>query len=606
MRPEDHADRLRRVLDAAACGALPRRTALQRLLTAGLAAPMAQLLLADAAPAQGAASVTSPTPEGFVYAPQRRGGGGTLRVLLWQGPTLLNPHFATGTKDEEGCRVFYEPLAQYDAQGALVPVLAAEVPSRANGGLAADGRTVTWKLRRNVRWHDGRPFTADDVVFNWQYATDPATAAVTAGVYQGVQELRALDAHTLRVTFEKPTPFWPGTFVSVPVIPRHVFAPFGGAKSREAPANLRPVGTGPYRFVDFRPGDTLVGELNPEYHLPNRPHFDRIEIKGGGDATSAARAVLQTGEFDYAWNLQVEDEVLKRLEAGGRGTVSIQRGGAIEHIQLNSADPWTELDGERAHPKSQHPVFGDERVREALALLVDRDAIQNFIYGRTGIATPNYLNNPPAFRSPNRKAVFDPARAAALLDAAGWARGRGGVREKAGRPLKLLFQTSINAPRQKVQQVFKQAAQRLGVEVELKQVTASVFFSSDAGNPDTYGKFWADIQMYTQSQGRPDPERLMQVFTSGEVASKANKWLGRNRGRWIDAEYDRLFAAAEFELDPVKRAALFIAMNDRVCGSHFVVPLLERPLVAGLAKNLRAPLSGWSNDVAFIHDWHRV
>jgi peptide/nickel transport system substrate-binding protein len=591
------AAQLRQLAEQVRSGTLPRRAFVQRLAGWGIAAPLAGLLLMDASVAQTSAA--------FDYKPTRRGGGGTLRLLLWQGPTLLNPHFATGSKDEEGSRVFHEPLAAWDRDGNLVPILAAEIPSRANGGLAADGRTVTWKLKRGVTWHDGQPFTADDVVFNWQYATDPATAAVTSGTYQGVQRLERVDAHTVRVLFERPTPFWPGGFCSVPIIARHLFAAFSGAKSREAPANLRPVGTGPYRFVEFRPGDTLVGELNPNYHLPNRPHFDRIEIKGGGDAVSAARAVLQTGEFDYAWNLQVEDEVLTRLEAGGRGSVAIQPSGSIEHIQLNAADPWTEVEGERAHPKSRHPIFSDAAVREALALLVDRASIQRFIYGRTGEATPNYLNNPVRFRSPNRQMTFSLERANALLDGAGWVRGRGGMRAKGGQPLKLVFTTSINAPRQKVQQVLKQACQRAGIDLELKQVQGSVFFSSDVANPDTYGKFWSDLQMYTQSQGRPDPERLMQTFITAEVASRENKWLGRNRGRWQDAEYDRLFAAAEFELDPAKRAALFIAMNDRLCNSHFVIPLVQRPLVAAVASKLRAPLSGWSNDVGFLHDWFR-
>src|SRR5207249_9368457 len=134
-----------------------------------------------------------------------------------------------------------------------------------------------------------------------------------------------IDALSVRVTLAKPTPFWADAFVGVRgmIIPKHVFDPFKGGKSREAPANLKPVGTGPYRFVDFKPGDMVKGELNPNYHMPNRPFFDTIEIKGGGDAVSAARAVIQTGEFDYAWNMQVEDEILKRMEQGGKGHVDI-------------------------------------------------------------------------------------------------------------------------------------------------------------------------------------------------------------------------------------------------------------------------------------------
>ena len=137
------------------------------------------------------------------------------------------------------------------------------------------------------------------------------------------------------------------------IIPKHLFGPYAGAKSREAPTNLKPVGTGPYTFVDFKPGDIVRGAINKNYHMPNRPFFDTIEMKGGGDATSAARAVLQTGEYDYAWNLQVEDEVLKRMEAGGKGKAHIVPSGDIEFIQLNITDPWNEVEGERAQRQEQ-------------------------------------------------------------------------------------------------------------------------------------------------------------------------------------------------------------------------------------------------------------
>jgi len=597
--PEDQAeDRLRRLLQGVQRGRLSRRGFVQRLATLGVAAPLAQLLLADAGLAQASAPWT--------YAPTRRGGGGALKLLMWQGPTLLNPHFATGTKDAIGSRPFYEPLVAWDGEGAMVPVLAAELPSRANGGLSADGRTVTWKLKPGVQWHDGRPFTADDVVFNWRYATDPATAAITSGYYEGVERIERVDATTVRVVWARPQPFWPGPFASYQIIPRHLFEPFIGAKSRDAPNNVRPVGTGPYRFVEFRPGDMLRAELNPHYHLPNRPHFDTLEMKGGGDAVSAARAVLQTGEFDHAWNLQVEEEVLARMERGGRGRAVISQGGTIEHVLLNASDPWTEFKGERGHPESRHPVFGDPAVREALSLLFDRESIQRFIYGRAGEITANYLNNPPVFRSPHRQPEFDVQRAAALLDAAGWKPGRGGIREKNGRRLRLTFRTSINAPRQKVQQIVKQAAQRAGVDLDLQAVQASVFFSSDESNPDTLNKFWADMQMFAQSMIQPDPQDAMQIFRSEEAASRANRWIGRNSARWQDAEFDRLHDAARTEMDPVKRAALFIAMNDRLCGSHHVIPLIARHEVDGVAHTLRARLSAWSPDIAFVHDWYRA
>ena len=301
---------IRESIEEVRSGRLARRTFIQQMVSLGITAPMASMLLMHAGVAQAQATQA--------YKPTKRGGGGPLKVLWWQGATLLQPHFANGTKDQEGSRIFYEPLAVWDNEGNLVPILAAEIPTRENGGVAADGKSVTWKLKRNVTWHDGKPFTADDCVFTWEFAKDPATAAVTTAVYKDVTVTK-VDSHTVKVAFAKATPFWATAFVAAEgmILPKHVFAPYTGAKSREAPANLKPVGTGPYKFVDFKPGDMVRGEINTNYHMPNRPYFDSIEMKGGGDATSAARAVLQTGEYDYAWNLQVEDEVLKRMEAGG-------------------------------------------------------------------------------------------------------------------------------------------------------------------------------------------------------------------------------------------------------------------------------------------------
>jgi peptide/nickel transport system substrate-binding protein len=566
----------------------------------GLTAPLATQILAIA----GAAPATAQSVP--AYRPTRRGGGGALKILYWQASTLLNPHFAVGTTNQDASRVFYEPLAGWAADGTLHPILAAEIPSVENGGLTADGRSVTWKLKRGVKWHDGQDFSADDVIFNWEYARNPAVASTSSGSYRDVNVTK-VDDFTVKVEFAQPTPFWADAFVASVgmMIPKHLFKDYAGSNARDAPTNLRPVGTGPYRFVSFAPGDTLRGELNPNYHLPNRPFFDTLEVKGGGDAVSAARAVLQTADYDYAWNLQVEDEILKRLEAAGRGKVNIIEGGNIEFIQLNACDPNREVDGERAHISTEHPAFRDAAVRQAMALLLDRKSIEEFIYGRGGPATANFLNNPPRFRSPNMPMDFSIDRANQILDQAGWARGRDGIRAKDGVRLRFVYQTSVNAPRQRTQQIYQQAARRAGIELELKSVTASVFFSSDVANPDTFGKFYADVQMYTTTMPQADPQRFMNQYVSWEVSQKANSWQGRNIVRWRNADYDAAFRAAESELDPVKRAALFIRMNDLICGSHHVIPVVMRPTVSGSLNNLRHVVSGWDLTMWLLSDWYR-
>ncbi len=589
---------LRQLIEEVRTGELPRRSFIQQMVGLGLTAPVASMMLMHAGIAQ---AQTAPA-----YKGTKRGGGGTLKMLYWQGPVHLNPHFAGGTKEQEASRVFYEPLAGWDAEGNLIPMLATEIPSRANGGLSADAKTVTWKLKKGVTWHDGKPFTADDVVFTWQYAGDPATATVTVATYQDLK-VEKIDSHTVRVVFPKATPFWaePLTGNGGLILPKHVFEPFIGAKSRENPANVKPVGTGPYKFVDFKPGDMLRGEAYANYHVANQPFFDALELKGGGDALSAARAVLQTAEYDFAWNLQVEDEILKRLEATGKGKVQILGGSDIEFISLNVTDPWKEVEGERGHASSRHAAFADKTVRDAMALLVDRQSVQEFIYGRTGIATANFLNNPPRYRSPNNKFEFNVAKANQILEAAGWKKGADGIRAKGDVKLKFVFQTSVSQPRQKTQAIVKDACTKAGIELELKSVTASVFFGSDVANPDTYQKFWCDIQMFTTTMTQPDPQVFMEQYASWQLSQKANKWSSRNLSRWSSQEFDDTFKAAQVEFDPVKRAAMFIKMNDLVIAGGHIIPVVNRPRVKATVNKLNAPLSGWDNDTWSLGFWSR-
>ncbi len=590
---------IRKLVGKVKDGCLSRRGFIQKIVAAGLTAPMASMILMHEGVAQAQTTPAS-------YKPTKRGGGGPLKVLWWQGPTLLNPHFATGSKDQDASRIFYEPLATWDPDGNLIPILAAEIPTRDNGGLSADGLSVTWKLKRSVKWHDGKDFTADDVVFNWEYAKDPATAAVTSGSYKDIK-VEKVDSHTVKVIFDKPTPFWANAFVGLAgmLLPKHMFAEFSGAKSRDAPANLKPIGTGPFKFADFKPGDMVRGEINTDYHIANMPHFDSIEMKGGGDAVSAARAVIQTGEFDMAWNLQVEDEILKKMEEGGKGKAYIIEGGNIEHIGVNFTDPNKEIDGERSSLKTKHPAFQDKAVREALSYLVDKDSVEKFIYGRTGKATANFVNNPERHRSKSTKFEFNVDKANAILDKAGWAKGADGIRAKDGTKLKWVYQTSINTPRQKTQAIVKQACSKVGIDIEIKSVVASVFFSSDVANPDTYPKFYTDIQMFTTTMGQPDAGLFMQQFLTREQATKDNKWQGRNYTRYSNPDYDKVLIASDGELDPVKRAALLIQCNDIVINDFVVIPVVYRPSVVARKEKVSAPISGWDSQLALLNQWFR-
>src|SRR5919106_2295194 len=358
---------VRRVVE----GRASRRQFMHTMLGLGLSAPLVANLLATSSPTAAQGARVAPS----ALSPTTAGGGGKLRLLWWQAPTIANVHLSTGTKDNDASRVVHEPLASFNRDGDMVPILAEEIPNSDNGGLSRDGTSVTWRLKKGVVWHDGQPFTADDVIFTWEYAADSATAAVTTASYRHIAHIDRVDDHTVKVVFKDPTPFWYDAFFASRghILPRHLFAPYAGQDSRHAPYNLKPVGTGPYKIVAFQPGDAALFEINPHYHVPNRPFFDVVELKGGGDATSAARAVIQTGKFHFAWNLQVEKDIMERLDRqGGRGKVHIYPGSGIEHIQLNRTDPWTEVDGEYSSLNAPHPFLVDPLVRQAYNLLIDR------------------------------------------------------------------------------------------------------------------------------------------------------------------------------------------------------------------------------------------
>ena len=594
---------LREWVSLVASGRADRRAFLRYMMGVGLAGPFLSNLLAQYAPAFAQAQ-----PAATDVVPTKRGGGGKLRLLWWQAPTILNTHLASGTKDNDASRVVYEPLAAFDPDANFVPILAAEIPSLDNGGLAKDGTSVTWKLKRDVVWHDGKPFTADDVIFTWEYAADSATGATTSGSYTGIDHIDKIDTHTVKVVFKEPTAFWYDAFLGHRghILPKHLLAQYKGQEARNAPYNLRPVGTGPYKIVDFKPGDVALYEINMQYHVPNRPFFDTVELKGGGDATSAARAVLQTGEFDFAWNMQVEHQVLSGLERGGKGKVLVTSGSSIEHIQVNFTDPWTESEGERSSLHKPHAFQTDPLIRQAYALAVDRRTIAEQLYGNGGQPSSNFLVAPPRFTSSNTTWEYDPKKAAALLDQAGWKRGSDGVRSKDGQRLKIVYQTSVNPVRQKTQAIVKKTFEDLGIEVELKAVNAGVYFSSDPGNPDTYSHFYTDIQMYNTGPGSPDPQAHMDKFTSWQIAQKANNWSGRNIMRWAHPEYDQLYKQAAAELDPIKRAALYIAMNDMVIKHNVVVPIIWRHVVSAANSKLRGlDLTTWDSNLWHLAYWLR-
>jgi peptide/nickel transport system substrate-binding protein len=556
-----------------------------------------------------------PRPTSLPGTQGGRGKGDKLTILWWQAPTLLNPHLGQGLKDSNAARPVLEPLAAMGPDGKPIAYLAAEIPTLENGGISRDLRTVTWKLRPGVSWSDGSDFTADDVVFTYRYVADKATGASTSATAEGVESVEAKDRNTVVVTWKAPNPNSYQLFTSFSgvILQKKQFQSFIGDKAKDAPGNRKPIGTGPYKVKEFWPGDVVVYELNDLYREPDKPFFREVQLKGGGDATSAARAVFQTGAADYAGNLQVEAAVLRELLNGGHGDLVVSVGPQVERLLLNRADPGREIDGVRSEPSTRHPFLSDLAVRQAIAMAVDRTAIAAQLYGEglTGQATTNIITAPPALASVNTAqfdaATFDLRRANQLLDESGWLRADGGVRQKGGIRLRVLFQTSINPLRQKTQAILKSGWEQLGIEVELKSVDAGVLFSSDLASPDTAAKFYADVQMFTSGGESPDPTNYLANWTTNQLAQRSNGWRGQNIERYSNPAYDAAWEELRKETDPNRRTDLVIALNDLLVNDVVAIPLIARMQpTAGKSKQLQGVRANpWEVDLWNIADWTR-
>ncbi len=572
-------------------GTITRREFTLRALALGVGMPIISFILrAETASAQvgrqigwGVAAQGAAGPPAEGMDGRTRGEGGELKLIQWQAPSMLSPHVSTGEKDYLAGQLIVEPLMHYLPDGALIPNLITEVPTVENGLLAEDLKSVTYKLLDGVTWADGEPLTADDVVFTWEWVVEPANASVSAEVYASIQSMEVVDPQTVQVFFAEPNATWfephAGSSYGY-VYPKHVLGVEDGKAAHDA-FLLNPVGTGPYKIESFSPNDQAIYVINENYRDPNKPFFERVNLKGGGDAASAARAVLQTGEYDFAWNLQVEPQILAELEQGGKGVLSIARGNSVERIEIQFADPHTEVDGERAKLGTVNPTMGDKAVRQALNLAVQRDVISQQLYaGEEGEPpTANILTGMPAMESPNTSWEFNVEEAKRILEEAGWTM-QGDVRAKDGVELSITFVTSINSVRQKEQAIIKQALDEIGFRTELRQVDAAVYFDSSPGNDQNINHFYNDLEMYTDNPTTPIPVEYMTGWYSGpegrNIAQASNDWSGQNYSRFQNAEYDELFDQVRLETDIARAAEMFIQMNDILINEVAVIPIVNR------------------------------
>ncbi|WP_170444989.1 peptide ABC transporter substrate-binding protein [Ruegeria arenilitoris] len=556
----------------------------------------------------GAIASTAMAP----MAMAERGSDGNVSIIYWQAPSILNPFLSGGTKDVEAASLVIEPLARYDQDGNMVPYLAAEIPTVENGGVSEDLTSITWKIAPGITWSDGTPFTSADVKFTADYCMDPEGGCAQVTKFEGVTSVEAVDDLTVKVTFDKPTPFPYGPFVGgeSPIIQAAQFADCMGAKAPECTEqNFNPIGTGPFVVTEFKPNDVITFKANDNYRDPAKPAFATVTFKGGGDATAAGRAVMETGEFDYAWNLQLAPEVIAQMQEGGKGTPVAGFGPLVERIMLNQTNPSPELpEGERSTAKHPHPFLKDPAVYKAMSMAIDRPLLVEIGYGQAGKVTCNWVPAPAAFNSTSMTCdTQDIEGAKKLLDDAGIVDTDGdGVREKDGVPLKVVYQTSTNAVRQDFQALIKEWWSQIGIETELRNINASVFFGGDPGSPDTFQKFYADVEMYANTFNGTDPQSYLGNGLCDKAPRPETQWQGENISRFCNEEFDKLHAQLAQTAGLEQRAEIAKQLNDIMVQNGGMIPLVHRGRLSAHANTLGGVvLNVWDSELWNIADWYR-
>ncbi|CUH95569.1 putative secreted protein [Propionispora sp. 2/2-37] len=482
--------------------------------------------------------------------------GGQLTYGSLQEPNTLNPLLSDLLSVSEVSSLIFNGLLITNEKGEWLPDLAVAVPSVQNGGVSRDGLTITYKLREGVTWHDGAPFTAEDVKFTWQMIMNPKVNVVSREGYNKIAAIDTPDASTVIVRFKEAYASYLNLFPFI--LPKHILENVPDINKAEF--NRAPIGTGPFKLKEWRMAEAIFLEANPQF-FRGKPLLDEIEYKVIPEF-NLLLSQLKSGEIDIACNIDfLQLDQIKAIEGV---KVVIVPNMIWEHMDFN-------LDNE---------LFQDVKVRQAIALGIDRQAITTQIL--KGTAVPAAGDQPPISWAYNPAAVpagRDVDKARQLLTEAGWQPGPEGIFAKGQKRLRFSLAVPLeDKTREAVAQMIAQELQELGIAVEVRPVEKGVFFSDMLKNR----RF--ETALYAWFGGN-DPDNIS-LWNSKYIPSRNNGYTGQNYPGWRNAEVDALTGQALHTLDIETRKQAYFRIQDILSQEYPVVPLYYHTNIDVIRNNL--------------------
>ncbi|MFK4726108.1 peptide/nickel transport system substrate-binding protein [Bradyrhizobium niftali] len=520
-----------------------RRSALQ-LMIAGVAGLAGSNLLGQ--PALARTSPAKPT--------------GRVIVGLGQEPTVFNPLMVHIEVDDGVHFSVFDALFRIDPQGVIQPNLAVEVPDQKNGGISEDGLKWRIRLRDDVRWHDGTPFSAEDVKFTLELITNPNFRSWRTAGHALVRDITVISPTEISWRMEEPFAPYLSFLTETFIVPKHILEK--EANPNNAAFNQAPVGTGPFKWGQRVPGDHLELVANPNY-FGEGPHIERLVFKYIPDLT-VLYTQFKSGDVDLVGQPYITPDHYGEAKTLPNRVVTLVPRTSFESFYLNL----------------ERPQFRELAVREALYAAIDKEAIIQGLYYGVPTPTETFMPRQSFFFNANLPLhQFDVNRAGKILDQAGWAKGADGIRAKNGVRLSFTNSTTSGDPlREQVQQFLQQTFAQLGVEMKISNLPAAVM----------WGEFWTQSQFDSVIVGSSyligaDPDVTNRLH-SRSIAVKGGR--GSNNAQYTNPEVDALLDKGARTFDPEARRAIYSRVQELVRRDLPFLPLYQSNAVEGLKKGI--------------------